>query len=225
MRTKFAQLDFETECMWDCINGKGFLIKEPPFSDADKSIRNMDGPRSPRYGTSWSDVDAFNDRYHCNCGYLVGATFEGEICPRCNTEVEYTEVDPKITGWLNFWPYHVINPLQYHRLQSALSKKVLEGIISNDNIITPEGHIRSHTDDIEVKKTMMKYFNIGIRAFYENYEEIMTYYMGKRKQKADLIERLIQDKHLVWTSKIPVFSTILRPQSITAELKCGSYFS
>lgn len=45
----------------------------------------------------------------------------------------------------------------------------------------------------------------------------MTYYKGKRKQKADLIDQLIRDKDIVWTSKIPVYSTVLRPESITAE--------
>ena len=58
---------------------------------------------------------------------------------------------------------------------------------------------------------------INVREFYDNFEEIMTYYKGKRKQKADLIDSLIADKDLVWTSKIPVYSTVLRPQGITTE--------
>ena len=45
----------------------------------------------------------------------------------------------------------------------------------------------------------------------------MTYYKSKRKQKADLIDSLIADKDLVWTSKLPVYSTVLRPQGITTE--------
>jgi len=45
----------------------------------------------------------------------------------------------------------------------------------------------------------------------------MLYYKSKRKQKADLIDSLIRDKDLVWTSKIPVYSTVLRPQGVTAE--------
>jgi hypothetical protein len=46
-------------------------------------------------------------------------------------------------------------------MQSALSKKVLENIISNENIITANGQIRKHTDQIEVKKSMLVYHNIG----------------------------------------------------------------
>ena len=112
--------------------------------------------------------------------------------------------------------------LLYHRLQSALSKKNLENIISNENIITSSGIIRKHTDVLEVKKSMLTYHNIGLKEFYENYEEIMLYYKNKRKQKADLIDSLIRDKDIVWTSKIPVYSTVLRPQGVTVE---SYYFS
>lgn len=222
MRIKFSRINFESECFYDCINGKGFIISDSPFSDIDKSIRTMDGPRSPRYGTTYGDNNEFMDRYHCKCGKYIGATFEGEKCPECNTVIEYTDVDILYTGWLNFYPYKIINPLYYQRLQSALSKKNLENIISNENIITSNGQIRKYSDTIEVKKSMLTYHNIGLMEFYENFEEIMLYYKSKRKQKADLIDSLIEDKDFVWTSKIPVYSTVLRPQGITVE---SYYFS
>lgn len=204
-------MNLESACMYDIIHDKGFLIKEPPFSDVDKSIRNMDGPRSPRYGTTYGDSNEFMDRYHCKCGRTIGAAFEGEECPFCHEKVEYTDVDILYTGWLNFYPYHIINPLFFQRLQSALSRKVLENIISNENIITSSGIIRKHTDVLEVKKTPLMYHNIGLSEFYSNYEEIMLYWKSKRKQKADLIDSLIEDKDKVWTSKLPIYSTVLRP--------------
>lgn len=222
MRIKFSRLNFESECMYDCINGKGFLISDTPFSDVDKSVRNMDGPRSPRYGTTYGDTNEFMDRYHCKCGKYIGAAFEGEVCSECGTKIEYKDVDILYTGWLNFYPYKIINPLFYQRLQSALSKKNLENIISNENMITSQGIIRKHTDTIEVKKSMLTYHNIGMKEFYDNYEEIMLYYKSKRKQKAELIDSLIRDKDLVWTDKLPVYSTVLRPQGITVE---SYYFS
>jgi hypothetical protein len=206
--------------MYDLINDRGFLISEPPFADIDKSIRNMNGPRSPRYGTTYGDVNEFMDRYRCKCGRTIGAAFEGEVCPYCNEPVEYKDVDIQYTGWLNFSPYRIISPLMFQRLQSALSKKNLENIIANDNLITSQGIIRKHTDTLEVKKSVLMYHNIGLQEFYENYEEIMTYFKSKRKQKADLIDQLIRDKDLVWTSKIPVYSTTLRPSSVNSE----SYF-
>lgn len=222
MRIKFSRINFESECANDIINGRGFLINDTPFSDIDKSIRNMDGPRSPRFGTTYGDTNEFMDRYRCPCGKTIGAAFEGDECPHCHKPVEYTDVDILYTGWLNFYPYKIINPLFYQRLQSALSKKNLENIISNENIITSSGIIRKHNDVLEVKKSMLTYHNIGLKEFYDNFEEIMTYYKGKRKQKADLIDSLIRDKDLVWTSKLPVYSTVLRPQGITVE---SYYFS
>lgn len=208
--------------MHDCITGRGFLIKDVPFSDVDKSVRNMDGPRSPRYGTTYGDINEFMDRYHCKCGKTNGAEFEGDICPYCQTKVEHTDVDILYTGWLNLYPYKIINPLYYQRIQSAIGKKNLENIISNENIITASGQIRHHSDVIEVKKSMLQYHNIGLKEFYDNYEEIMLYYKSKRKLKATLIDSLIEEKHMVWTSKLPVYSTVLRPQGITVE---SYYFS
>lgn len=222
MRIKFTRLNLESEAAWDCIHGRGFLINDTPFSDIDKSIRTPDGPRSPRYGTTYGDTNEFMDRYHCKCGRSIGAIFEGEKCEHCGTVIEYKDVDILYTGWLNFYPYKIINPLFYQRLQSALSKKILENIISNENIITSSGIIRKHSDVLEIKKSMLTYHNIGLKEFYDNFEEIMLYYRQKRKQKAELIDSLIRDKSYVWTSKLPVYSTVLRPQGITVE---SYYFS
>jgi len=110
MRINFSRINFESECAYDCINGRGFLISEGPFSDVDKTIRNMDGPRSPRYGTIMSDTNAFLERYRCKCGKYIGAAFEGEVCPECGTKIEYKDVDIEYTGWINFEPYKLINP-------------------------------------------------------------------------------------------------------------------
>ena len=222
MRIRFKRMNYETECYWDIMNNKGFLITDKPFSDVDKSIRTMGGPRSPLYGTTYGDNNEFADRYRCKCGQYIGAILEGEICPECHSVIEYTDVDIMYTGWLNFHPYKIINPFYYQKLQSALSKKNLENIIANDNIITSTGIIRNYGDDIEVKKSLLRYHNIGLKAFYENFEEIMLYYRQKRKLKADLIDSLIEQKECVWTSKIPVYSTVLRPQGITTE---SYYFS
>lgn len=220
MRIRFTSLNFENECMWDCISGNGFLISEMPFSDVDKTIRNINGPRSPRYGTTYGDTNEFMDRYRCECGELVGAAFEGEICPKCHKAVEYTDVNIPYTGWLNFSPYKIIAPRQFMRLQSALGRKTLEDIIGSENIITASGIIRRHDEEVKVKKRSamsMKYYNIGIWAFYQHYEEIMAYHMSRHKQKAAQIQQLIDEKSYVWTSKLPVYTTALRQQGITAE--------
>ena len=115
MRIKFSRMNLETECFYDLINGRGFLISEPPFSDIDKSVRNMDGPRSPRYGTTYGDTNEFMDRYRCKCGRYIGAAFEGETCPECGTKIEYKDVDIMYTGWINFYPFHIVSPGRFAR--------------------------------------------------------------------------------------------------------------
>ena len=47
-------------------------------------------------------------------------------------------------------------------MQSALSKKILEDIISSEHIIDANGIIRKKDDVIEVKKSVLKYHNIGL---------------------------------------------------------------
>ena len=74
---------------------------------------------------------------------------------------------------------------------------------------------------MQLKSTLL-YHNIGLKEFYDHFEEIMEYFKTKRKQKADLIDSLIRDKDKVWTSKLPVYSTVLRPQGVTTE---SYYFS
>ena len=110
MRTRFRRMNLETQCWYDLITDRGFLITEPPFSDIDKTIRNMDGPRSPRYGTTYGDTNEFMDRYRCKCGRYIGAAFEGETCPICGTKIEFKDVDITYTGWISLSPYKIINP-------------------------------------------------------------------------------------------------------------------
>lgn len=161
MRVDFERMNWESECMYDLINHRGFLITEPPFSDVDKQIKNIHGPRSPLYGSQWDSTADFAERYRCPCGRTIGSAFVGEKCTQCGGEVKDRDIDILYTGYISFSKYKIINPLWYHRMQSALSKKILEGIISNENIITSQGIIRKHNEVIEVKKSNMIYWNIG----------------------------------------------------------------
>lgn len=173
MRIKFSRMDWEEACLEDIINGNGFYITEPPFADIDKSIKNMYGSRSPLYGSEINDKseNIIQDRWSCECGRLTGSMFEGEVCPNCGKPVEFRETDILYTGWLSLGPttcedqskvLKIINPLWFQRMQSALSKKNLENIISNENIITSNGIIRRHDEQIESKKGSLIYHNIGL---------------------------------------------------------------
>lgn len=110
MRIKFSRLNLESECAYDLINNRGFLITEMPFADVDKSIRNLGGPRSPKFGTTFGDSSEFLERWRCECGKYIGAAFEDEVCPYCGKKVKHEDIDILYTGWINFYPYRIINP-------------------------------------------------------------------------------------------------------------------
>ena len=62
------------------------------------------------------------------------------------------------------------------------------------------------------------FYGIGIRQFMDRYDEILDFFKKKKpKQKAEEFEAVRREKTKVFTSKIPVYTTFLRPQSSTAD--------
>ena len=67
------------------------------------------------------------------------------------------------------------------------------------------------------EKPKHPYVGIGLIEFRKNFNEILDYFKEKKKKKADEIERLKSEVSSVFCSKIPIYSTLLRPQSSTAD--------
>jgi hypothetical protein len=198
--------------------GNGFTITEPVAISLDGSKqKTMYGPQSPLYGTTYGDDQAFIERYRCKCGKYKSRLFEGEICPYCHTKVEYRGSDINMTGWISLGDNRIISPFYYRVLQGALGKTVLSDIVFAKFKVTKDGQkVRPSEDEFEGKPSS-PYTGIGIDAFYENYENIMEYFKSIKKAKADTIDLLIKQKSSVFVSHIPILSTLLRPQSITAD--------
>ena len=49
------------------------------------------------------------------------------------------------------------------------------------------------------------------------YDNILTYFQGVKKNKYDELQYLKENKSKVFASHIPIYSTLLRPQSITSD--------
>ena len=49
------------------------------------------------------------------------------------------------------------------------------------------------------------------------YENILTYFQTVRKQKYDDLQYLKENKSKVFASHIPIYTTMLRPQSVTSD--------
>lgn len=219
-RVDIIRRNWDTDFYTDIITGLGFIISDPPEisldEDKKKSVKSMFGPQSPLYGNIYSDEESAIMRWRCQCGAFVGRQFEGEVCPLCNTKVEAKPTNIKITGWISMGDNKVINPYYYQILQKSIGK-AFPDIVSGQYRITTDGkRIKPVYDEADVKITS-PFMGIGIDEFYNRYDEILDYFKGVKKAKASTFDRLKNEKKAVFTSHIPVYSTMLRPQSITSD--------
>ena len=121
--------------------------------------------------------------FTCECHHLTGGVNLGRICPDCNTEVRTIEADLRITGHIDIAPYHV---LTYHGY-TAFSKifKNMNEIITTVRKINRAGKIVDN----------------GIPTLSELYDDYDELYRDK----------IGLDKEIVFMTKIPVYSSRLRP--------------
>ena len=207
---RFKELNWTTEFKKDMLKGKGFIVKAKAF-DKFKN-REMDGIHSPRFGSTWTDEEAFAERYRCKCGMLMGKVYEGEICKECNTEVKFTDVDLDIYAWMVLLNYYIIQPAMFKKIQSFIGKKALGDIIEFKYQMNKDGYFNPP----EQQNSRNPFFGIGLYEFQERFEEIMEYYR-KRKKKDELYDNIMQNKDKIFTKYIPVYSSVLRQVFITDE--------
>lgn len=228
-----VRLNWDVEYYVDIITGNGFTITEPATFTIDESKqKSLYGARSILYGTSYEDETAFIERYRCRCGEFKGKMFEGEICPFCKTPVQYEDVNIEYTGWISLGTSFVINPYYYNRLASLIGKQTLYEIVNVKTIVDTDGNtslLQIYDEDEDGNKVFRgfvegfvdppdhPYFGIGIEEFREKFEEIMHYFMAKKKDKKSEFMHVLKESSSVFTSHIPVYSTFLRPQSSTAD--------
>lgn len=214
---RITRLNWDIEYLKDLTTGNGFLITEPAtFSVDEEKMKSINGSRSILYGTSYEDENAFIERYRCKCGAFTGKLFEGEICPICGKKVEYKDANIEFTGWISLGNNYVINPYFYNRLSSLIGKNTFAEIINRRSTVDVNGIIGiSQSDDGE--KPKHPYVGIGLIDFRLKFEEVMKYFKSKKPKKAEEFDRIISESSSVWTSHIPVYSTLLRPQSFTSD--------
>ena len=224
VNVKIDLINWDRECEIDMVSGKGFPILQEPYDKKDKKKKNPYGIMSEKFSTDWEDKDAFEERYSCKCKSLKGRAFEGELCPICNTRVEFINVDYKMTGWINLGQYKIIQPAFYDIIQTVIGKAELEVILKSEIDIDINGNKIDEVDKITmssynnkkpVKETPFNY--IGVQEFRRRFTEIMHYYLKKKKNKASTIFFLLEKKDDIFASNIPVFTSILRPETISQE--------
>jgi len=218
-RVKVNRLNWDVCAFNDIADGRGFLITDPAEVEIDDTKKKaLYGPESPLFGSSYSDEQAFAERWRCECGDFKGTLFKNEICPKCGKPVEFRDVDVRMTGWIPLGQNKIVAPHYYRILQQAIGKEEFPEIIYSKRKVDRDGR-RSELTDEEKKEMDSKsdFAGIGIEKFRFRFDEIIDHYAEKKKNKADTFKLLKQEKLKVFTSHIPVYTTTLRPQSITSE--------
>lgn len=214
------RLNWDVEYLNSLGSGLGFTITEPAAVSIDgMKKKSLYGPRSELYGTTYGDEQEFTEQYRCSCGAMKGKMFEGETCNICNTKVRNVGDNIMITGWIPLSSGKIINPFYYAQLTQVIGKAEFPDIVTSRKKVDKDGNLSRPDIYADPDKPPLSPFSgIGIREFYDRYEEILEYYKKKKgKNKLEKIMFLLNNKRSVFTSHIPVYSTKLRQQSITSD--------
>jgi hypothetical protein len=180
--------------------------------------KTIDGIFSPKFGhTQFDDQLGTKDMYRCRCGTLAGAIYMDEFCPKCETTVEFIDADLSIMGWIPLKEYTVINAGMFIHLQDFIGKTELRNILKVDvSKMDSNGNLRYE------RTTKSPYIHIGMMELREKFDEVIEFYNKKFPKKKELYELIQEFKDCVFTSYIPVYSSILRPR-IEANEKIRSF--
>lgn len=211
------------EVLWafEKVNGTAIDITNEVGIDR-RTLNAIDGGiYDPRLGQVVNtDIDIRT--YQCKCGKLTGRLYLGDICDECDTEcIEQFGQDLLKYGWIDLDPYFIIQPALYEQIKCVIGAKTLERILNYTVNINSEGNILNQS---EVKvKVNTPYMNIGVIEFRKRFVEIMNHYLRIKPQKTDRIMLLLKYKSRIFTSKIPIYSSLLRPAYASGKKKMFSY--
>lgn len=216
--------DLNNECREDFLRGKGLLITEAESYDKQKK-KLYHGLQSEFFGSDYGDDAAFADRYSCQCGKLKGRMYEHEICPECNTEVQYSDVDLEKFGWIIIDnEFSVINPIYYMKLEALLGKydssESVIGAIIKTHYKDDDGGIlvgNSDTPALDEKDKL----NIGKHPFIrrgliwlkDHLRDVQDYYSRVKPNKKEAFQEIYDNIDKVFCYCIPVYSAVLRMEA------------
>jgi hypothetical protein len=218
-RVEVNRLNFDVCAFTDVAEGRGFFITDPPEVDIDETRKKaLNGPQSPRFGTTFSDEQAFAERYSCDCGAFTGVAFKDEICPKCGQKVEFKDVNPKMTGWIPFGNKKIVAPHYYRILQAAIGKDEFPEIIYTKKKVDRDGRrVDLTTEEMKEFDPKSPFCGIGLESFRFRFDEVLDFYRKKKPNKASTFDLISKERLKVFTSYAPVYTTLLRQQSVTSE--------
>jgi DNA-directed RNA polymerase beta' subunit len=222
---KLSIINLDKEFEKDMSNNQAFIIdcKQP----LQKSLKSDSSIFSTKFGRQLGDEDAFSHRYKCKCGSLQGAFravdgYPDFYCPYCGEKVKLVGDDFTYFGYIHLHEqYHVISPAMYVELISLIGKDNLENILEPAVELDADGKPMSQYDRKIFKRKNARrykkkgkvdstYENIGMMGFYEKFDEILAYFLKKKKNKKEVYDLIMAHRDCVFTHSIPVYTTQLR---------------
>ena len=126
-----------------------------------------------------------------------------------------------VVGWVDLGNNYVISPLIYSRLAKLMNQRVLDSMIQFNKSISRDGNFVEDVLEPGSKLLVFEDSNIGLKEFKDRFLELLAKYTAPEKKAhpeyRNIIRWYIEDK--IFTSKIPVFSTKLRPAQLSKEDK------
>jgi len=167
----------------------------------------------------------------CNCEEMVGRFYSGELCTECNTKVTRKTSEIDKIGWIDLEDREIISPFFFSQIRKICGDAIYK-IIGFEPTLDLNGN---QTED----KNVVGFHNIGLKAFREDpateegqeagidtlFEEVLTYYFELNKSKKGVVEAFdfileadeegnLVKEDMIWISKIPVYSPLLRPATL-----------
>lgn len=208
--TRLERINFDDERDIDLLNNNGFIVSDS--NGIKKDLKDPNSIFSPNFGQTLKDLNPFANRYRCECGLTQHKINDGIKCKHCGTKVRYVDDNFDYTGWIVLKEqYVIIHPGLYKSIEFIIGKETLHNILRVEKPKDEDGH------EMEIEPPSDEpFYNIGMLEFHERFDEILKYYINKKKAKMSYYEDIIQHRRSVFTHSIPVFTTLLRPFELDA---------
>ena len=209
--TTLERINFDDEKDIDLLTNNGFIVSDS--NGIKKDLKDPYSIFSPKFGQTLKDLNPFANRYRCECGQTQHKINDGIKCKHCGTKVRYVDDNFDYTGWIVLNdPYVIIHPGLFKSIEFIIGKDTLNNILKVEKPKDDDGH------DMDIKPPSDEpYYNIGMLEFRDKFDEIMKYYINKKKSKMSYYEDIINHRRSVFTHSIPVFTTLLRPFEMDAK--------
>lgn len=219
-------IDIDKQAELDIRTGLGMIITEPiKDRKTTDNTYNKGGIRSDWFYSEMQSDNAFQERYSCECGKLMGKSHESMTCPYCGTSVKLVDINLEKFGYIKLKDYRIIHPALYMFLDNMFGTKNKKSILANI-IKSPKFKDKSNKNN-NIKDENIEYdrdqpfAGIGMIEFQKRFDEIFEFYVNKNKRNSNMegnaaFIRLNKDK--LFIQYIPVFSSALRFSMIQDDI-------